>query len=102
MLPLWTAQIATEIEEIVLSSAQDVANIGVAYMQQGNADNRVRFVDAAVGCHAHVELRQPRRVAERSATVVAGASVNPIEFHRGLPMRSSWTPRPRSGKPAKA
>jgi hypothetical protein len=102
VLSLRTAEIATEIEEIVLNMGQDVANIRVAYMQQDNADDRVRFVDAAVGRYAHVELRQPRSIAERSATVVAGASLNPIEFHGGLPMRSSWTPRSRSGELAKA
>src|SRR5208282_4664278 len=85
MFPLRTAEIAAEIEEIVLNAGQDIANIGVAYMQQSNADDRVRFVEAAIGRHAHVELRQPRSIAERSAAVVAGASVNPIEFHGGLP-----------------
>jgi hypothetical protein len=30
--PLGTAEIAAEIEEIVLNSTQDVANIGIAYM----------------------------------------------------------------------
>jgi len=44
-------------------------------------DNRIRFVNAAVSCDAHVKLRQPCPVSERRAAVCRGASVNPIEFH---------------------
>src|SRR5438132_11101326 len=65
-------------------------------MQQSYADNRVRFVDAAIGGDARVELRQSRPVAERSAAVIAGAGVNPIEFHGGCPVRASWTARSRT------
>ena len=72
MLPLRAAELATEIEEIVLNVGQDIANIDIAYMQHRDADDRVRLVDAAIGCHAHVELWQTRSIAERRTAVVAG------------------------------
>jgi hypothetical protein len=81
VLPLRTAQVAAQIEEVVLNVGQDIANTVILNMQQRYADNRIRFVNAAVRRDAHVELRQPCPVAERRASVVAGASVDPIEFH---------------------
>src|SRR6201981_733691 len=89
MLSLRTAEIATEIEEVVLNSGQDIANIDIGNMQHRNADDRVRLVNAAVGRHADVEFGQPRPVTKRRTAVVAGARVDPIEFHGGVPVRSS-------------
>jgi hypothetical protein len=51
--------------------------------------NRVRFVDASISRDAHVKLWQSRSVAKRRAAVVAGARVDPIEFHGDLPVRAS-------------
>src|ERR1700736_3588937 len=65
-------------------------------MQKGDADNRVCFVDAAISGDAHVELRQSPPVPKRCAAVIAGAGVNPIEFHGGFPMRASWAARSRT------
>ena len=96
VLPFGTAEVAAEIEEIILNVGQRIANDNVLDMQQSYANNRVRFVDAAIGGNACVKLRQSRPVAERRAAVIAGASVNPIEFHGGCPMRASWTARYRT------
>jgi hypothetical protein len=68
MLPFRSAQIRTEIEEVVLKASQDIANNDILDVRQGNADNRVRFVDAAVGCHAYVEFGQPRPVTVRPSS----------------------------------
>src|SRR5258708_939083 len=81
VLPFGTAEVAPEVEEIILNVGQHIANDNIVDMQQSYADNGVRLVDAAIGRNARVELRQSRPVTERSAAVIAGACVNPIEFH---------------------
>jgi len=101
VLPLRTAKIAAEVEKIILNMGQHIANHNIIDMQHGDADDRVGFVDAAIGGDARVELRQARPVAERCAAVIAGAGVNPIEFHGGCPMRASWTARSRISGVAK-
>src|SRR5215472_8920502 len=96
MLPLGPAEVAAEIEEVVLNPGQDIANIDILNIQHRDADDRVRLVDAAISRHADVEFWQPRPVTERRAAVVAGASVDPIEFHGRFPMRSSGLLAPAS------
>src|SRR5262252_8988772 len=102
MLALRPAQIRAEIEQIVLNVDQDVASYRVSDVKQGNPDDRVRFVDTAVGRHAYMELGQPGTVSKRRAPVVAGAGVNPIELHRDCPVRPSWTARSPHRNSAKA
>src|SRR6185437_13370483 len=79
--PLGPAKIGAEIEEIVLHAGQRSANAFIGDMQQSDANDCVRLVDAAISFDAGVEFRQACAVAERRAPVVAGARVYTIEFH---------------------
>ena len=81
VLALGTAQIGAEIEEIVLNTAQYAVNLVIADVENRDTDDRIRLVDPAICGYAHMELWQARTVTERGATIVAGASVDPIEFH---------------------
>src|SRR5262249_18576801 len=78
---LGPAEIGAEIEEIVLDARQRRAHAVVCDMQQGDADYGVRLIDAAISFDAGVEFRQTRAIAERRASVIAGARVDAIEFH---------------------
>jgi hypothetical protein len=84
MFTLGTAKIGAEVEEIVLNAAQYAANLCIVDVEKCDTDNRIRLVDPAISRDAYVELWQAPPVAERGAAVVAGASVDPIEFHQSF------------------
>jgi hypothetical protein len=67
---------------------EDVLGARVLDVQQRDADDRVRFVEGAIGRYADVEFRQARSVAKRRVPVITGAGVDSIDsqwevFRRG-------------------
>src|SRR5262249_40238443 len=74
------AELATEIEEIVLHLAQHFRDLGRnAGDREHDADRTVQLVDGAVGLYAQAVLRHARAVAEAGRAVVAGACVDLAE-----------------------
>src|SRR4029077_11177131 len=58
------AEVRPHVEQVVLNVAENIADIRVLHVELGDADHRVRLVDAAVGNDADVVLRQTRSVAK--------------------------------------
>jgi hypothetical protein len=66
---------------------------GVLDVQQRDADDRVRFVERAIGGHAHMEFRHTRSVAKRRAPVITGAGVDSIDPHGKSSGAVEWIAR---------
>jgi hypothetical protein len=67
------AQLAAEIEQVVLDVGQVGAYLGRQVLGQQQADHRVEFVDIAHRLHAQRVLAGAAAVAQAGGAVVSGA-----------------------------
>src|SRR5690606_39933662 len=81
-LPIY-AQLAAEIEQLVLDVDEDVTHLIRQGLGQHQADAGIELIDRAIGLDAGIVLGDTRAVAKPRAAVIAGAGVDLAQ-----PMRS--------------
>src|SRR5690606_2024407 len=81
------AQLAAEIEQLVLDVDEDVTHLIRQGLGQHQADAGVELIDRAIGLDAGIVLGDTRAVAKPRAAVIAGAGVDLAQ-----PMSHAVTP----------